>query len=107
VVCVEDGELAARLLPHLLPHLFSVLQLKHNSGYTSPGRGLHGISLLRSQAGAGLDGQKHSGIPNTRSLKVNSLREDYIDRPCGPMVRVLGYRSRGPTSIPGATRFSE
>jgi hypothetical protein len=28
------------------------------------------------------------------------------DRLCG-LVRVPGYRSRGPDSIPGATRFSE
>jgi hypothetical protein len=26
---------------------------------------------------------------------------------CGPVVRVLGYRARGPGSIPGANRFSE
>jgi hypothetical protein len=25
----------------------------------------------------------------------------------GPVARVLAYRSRGPGSIPGATRFSE
>jgi hypothetical protein len=30
-----------------------------------------------------------------------------IDRFCGLVVRVPGYRSRGPCSIPGATRFSE
>jgi hypothetical protein len=30
-----------------------------------------------------------------------------VDRLCGLVVRVLGYRSRGPCSIPGATRFSE
>jgi hypothetical protein len=29
------------------------------------------------------------------------------DRLCGLVVRVLGYRSRGPGSIPGTTRFSE
>jgi hypothetical protein len=29
------------------------------------------------------------------------------DRLCGLGVRVPGYRSRGPGSIPGATRFSE
>jgi hypothetical protein len=29
------------------------------------------------------------------------------DRLCGLMVRVLGYRSGGPGSIPGTTRFSE
>jgi hypothetical protein len=28
-------------------------------------------------------------------------------RLCGLMVRVHGYRSRGPGSIPGATKFSE
>jgi hypothetical protein len=29
------------------------------------------------------------------------------DRLCDRVVRVPGYRSRGPSSIPGATRFSE
>jgi hypothetical protein len=29
------------------------------------------------------------------------------DRPCGLVVRVPGCRSRGPGSIPFATRFSE
>jgi hypothetical protein len=29
------------------------------------------------------------------------------DRLCGQVVRVPGYRSRGPGSVPGATRFSE
>jgi hypothetical protein len=29
------------------------------------------------------------------------------DHLCGLLVRVPGYRSRGPGSIPGATRFSE
>jgi hypothetical protein len=28
----------------------------------------------------------------------------FIDRPCGLVVRVLGYRSGGPGSIPGTTR---
>jgi hypothetical protein len=27
-----------------------------------------------------------------------------VDRLCGPVVRVLGYRSGGPGSIPGTTR---
>jgi hypothetical protein len=31
----------------------------------------------------------------------------YIDRLCGLVVRLSGYRSRGPSSIPGDTRFSE
>jgi hypothetical protein len=29
-----------------------------------------------------------------------------VDHLCGIVVRVPGYRSRGPGSIPGATRFS-
>jgi hypothetical protein len=31
----------------------------------------------------------------------------YSDRPCGLVVRVLGYRCRSPGSIPGATTFPE
>jgi hypothetical protein len=31
----------------------------------------------------------------------------FPDRLCGLVVRVLGYRSGGPGSIPGTTRFSE
>jgi hypothetical protein len=31
---------------------------------------------------------------------------DYCDHLCGLVVRVLGYRSEGPGSIPGTTRFS-
>jgi hypothetical protein len=34
-------------------------------------------------------------------------RMRYHDRLCGLVVRVLGYRSGGPVSIPGTTRFSE
>jgi hypothetical protein len=30
-----------------------------------------------------------------------------VDSLCGLVVRVPGYRSRGPCTIPGATRFSE
>jgi hypothetical protein len=31
----------------------------------------------------------------------------FSDRLCGLVVKVPGYRSRGPDSIPGATTFSE
>jgi hypothetical protein len=31
----------------------------------------------------------------------------YVDRLCGIVVRVPGYRFRGSVSIPGATKFSE
>jgi hypothetical protein len=30
-----------------------------------------------------------------------------VDRLCGLVLRVPGYRSRGPGSIPGVTTFSE
>jgi hypothetical protein len=33
--------------------------------------------------------------------------QDVGDRLCGLVVRVPGYRSRGPFSIPSSTRFSE
>jgi hypothetical protein len=32
---------------------------------------------------------------------------NYSDRLCGLVVRVLGYRFGGPGSIPGTTRFSD
>jgi hypothetical protein len=31
----------------------------------------------------------------------------FIDRLCGLVVRVPGYRSRGPGSVPGTARFTE
>jgi hypothetical protein len=39
---------------------------------------------------------------NKRKDLVSSHK---IDRLCGLVVKVLGYRFRGPGSIPGATRF--
>jgi hypothetical protein len=38
----------------------------------------------------------------TRKQKTG--HSEKIDRPCGLVVRVLGYRSGGPVSIPGTTR---
>jgi hypothetical protein len=39
---------------------------------------------------------------------VFELNNKHIpDRLCGLVVRVPGYRSRGPRSIPGSTRSSE
>jgi hypothetical protein len=40
-------------------------------------------------------------VQKTRKL---SLKSGKLDRLCGLAVRVLGYRSRGPGSIPGTTR---
>jgi hypothetical protein len=37
---------------------------------------------------------------------LNSVSK-HVDRLCGLVVSVPGYRSRGPGSIPGATRFPE
>jgi hypothetical protein len=38
-------------------------------------------------------------------LNLNSLLIVTCDRLCGLVVRIPGYRSRGPGSIPGATKF--
>jgi hypothetical protein len=40
-------------------------------------------------------------------FEFNILNSIMFDRLCGLVVRVSGYRSRGPGSIPGPTRFSE
>jgi hypothetical protein len=37
----------------------------------------------------------------------NIYKSQFIDRFCDAVIRVPGYRSRGPGSITGATRFSE
>jgi hypothetical protein len=37
--------------------------------------------------------------------KIFVLIIKLVDRLCGLVVRVPGYRSKGPGSIPGATRF--
>jgi hypothetical protein len=47
---------------------------------------------------------------NTDGVKASFYKErvfDKFDRLCVLVVRVPGCRSRGPGSIPGATRFSE
>jgi hypothetical protein len=48
-------------------------------------------------------------IRNTFSKDVFTVRNimHFIDHLCGLVVRVPGYRSKGPSSISGATRFSE
>jgi hypothetical protein len=38
---------------------------------------------------------------------LSSNRQEQTDRLCGLVARVPGYRSKGPGSTPGATRFSE
>jgi hypothetical protein len=39
--------------------------------------------------------------------KIFTIISDKKDCLCGLVVRVAGYRSKGPGSIPGATRFFE
>jgi hypothetical protein len=42
------------------------------------------------------------------TLFIIYFHQHYLyDRLCGLVVRLPGYRSRGPGSIPGATKFSE
>jgi hypothetical protein len=66
-----------------------------------------------SSLSAQLDLNNGSNSQATVTLKVSSfytyINSSYctVDRLCGPVVRVPGYRSRGPGSIPGSTRFSE
>jgi hypothetical protein len=45
-------------------------------------------------------------IQHRETAKLRRADHIKIDRLCGLMVRVLGYRSGGPGSIPGTTRFS-
>jgi hypothetical protein len=40
-------------------------------------------------------------------LIIISINNSSTDRLCGLVVRVPGYRSRGPGSVPSATRFSD
>jgi hypothetical protein len=37
---------------------------------------------------------------------INTASQAQSDRLCGLVVRIPGYTSRGPGSIPGATKFS-
>jgi hypothetical protein len=46
-------------------------------------------------------------ISNRNITKHISLKLVLSRRLCGLVVRVLSYRSGGPGSIPGTTRFSE
>jgi hypothetical protein len=56
--------------------------------------------------------QTNIGMPRKPSFRTaDNLAENQIvylriDRLCGLVVRVLDYRSGGPGSIPGTTRFS-
>jgi hypothetical protein len=45
----------------------------------------------------------------SREVRTECIYVTYkkIDLLCGLVVRVPGYRSRGPGSIPGGTKFSE
>jgi hypothetical protein len=47
----------------------------------------------------------YSAGPLIQNLFTDAV--EYPDRLWGLVVRVLGYRSGGPGSIPGTTRFSE
>jgi hypothetical protein len=48
----------------------------------------------------------HTDLVLTSVIEYLALYVPY-DRLCGLVVRVPGYRSRGPGLIPGAIRFSE
>jgi hypothetical protein len=48
-----------------------------------------------------------SGKPDNQLVTNLGLYRKQEDCLCGLVIRVPGYRSRDPGSIPGATRFSE
>jgi hypothetical protein len=49
--------------------------------------------------------QPHDNVDKTVASEIHySNKHIYIDRLCGLVVRVLGYRSGGPGLIPGTTR---
>jgi hypothetical protein len=51
--------------------------------------------------------QKQIWSTNFSAFRIFNTQFNDNDRPCGLVVRVPGYRSRGPNSIPGTTRFSK
>jgi hypothetical protein len=48
--------------------------------------------------------QELTVFENRLLRRIFEPRRDEVDRLCGLVVRVLGYRSGGPGSIPGTTR---
>jgi hypothetical protein len=50
---------------------------------------------------------KNPNVENILSILYYSECSRPNDRLCGLVIRILGYRSGGPGSIPGTTRFSE
>jgi hypothetical protein len=43
-------------------------------------------------------------LPDGKGLRISKADNLTADRLCGLVVRVLGYRSGGPGSIPGTTK---
>jgi hypothetical protein len=76
------------------------------------------VSVSVSVVGSTLRRRENS-VSGTSCFKIKGMTMDkstimivtsvliYHDRICDLVVRVPGYRSRGPGSIPGVTRFSE
>jgi hypothetical protein len=86
------------------------------------------FSILCGHMSQGTEENNRTGLKwnwesqNTRQTRYPTAEANFItdlkdklflfpwvlnDRLCGLVVRVPGYSSRGPGSIPGATRFSE
>jgi hypothetical protein len=53
-----------------------------------------------------LRGDKAPSSDILQGINIKIIQFEY-DRLCGLVVRVPGYRSTSPDSIPGATRFSD
>jgi hypothetical protein len=65
----------------------------------------HNIHLQEVMQRRSAENASRFSTPSRIQLLENFISE--VDRLCGLVVRVPGYRSRGPDSISGATRFSE
>jgi hypothetical protein len=60
-------------------------------------------SILKKIGNSPISGGRSVGIVRSRTKATELL----FDRLCSLVVRVPAYKSRGPGSIPGNTRFSE
>jgi hypothetical protein len=85
----------------------------HNFRVPHPFRGLNAYSVTfpvkysRIQTWLGKYDFVHFQLHRRVQCAFCTLFANYPDRIRSQLIRLLGYRSRGPGSIPGATRFSE
>jgi hypothetical protein len=62
------------------------------------------ISIKLHRVIAHVEAETTANVPFSGMKEIKNLNTYDNDRLCGLVVRVLGYRSGGPGSIPGTTR---